>query len=118
MLKFLKLLKIIVGLPFIAVCALLVAVGGFLLNLIFRKRSNPKKEETREDLKKRKQQYKKTSKVVVIDDVAKHIEASFDWSDYTGITAVDPKHRQKQKGIAKRRKRKKLAKKSRRKNRK
>jgi len=118
MLKFLKLLKIIVGLPFFAVCALLVAVGGFLLNLLFAKRSDPKKKEAREDLQKRKEQYKKASKVVVIDDVSKHIEASFDWSEYTGITALDPKHRQKQKGISKRRKRKKLAKKSRRQNRK
>ena len=97
MLKFLKFLKIIVGLPFIAVCALLVAVGGFLLNLLFAKRSDPKKEEAREDLKKRKQQYKKASKIVVIDDVAKHIEASFNWDDYATVTVQGQKKRRKKK---------------------
>lgn len=98
---FLKILKIIVGFPFFAVCTLLVAVFGFLLNLLFTKRSDPKKEESRQDLNKRKEQYKKTSKIVVIDDVAQHIEASFNWDSYAPITALDQKKRKKEKGACK-----------------
>jgi transposase len=118
MLKFLKVLKIIVGIPFFALCALLVALGGFVLHLFFRKRSNPQKEHAREELKERKEQYKKTSKVVVIDDIAQHLEASFKWEDATAISVLGQKEVQKKKALAKRRKRKKLAKKSRQQNRK
>lgn len=115
---FLKVLKIIVGIPFFAVCALLVAVGGFLLNLLFRKAKNPKKEEARKDLNKRKEQYKKTSKIVVIDDIAKHIEASLSWGSSAAVAVLDQKKRKKKKVLSKRRKRNKRAKKSRQQNRK
>jgi hypothetical protein len=115
---FFKVLKITIGLPFFAICAVLVAIGGFLLNLLFAKRNNPKKEEARQDLNKRKEQYKKTSKIVAIDDVTQHIEASFNWDSSAPIAALDQKKRKKKKVLTKRRKRNKRAKKSRQQNRK
>lgn len=118
MLKFLKLLKIIVGLPFFALCTVLIALGGLLFNFIFTPPKNPKKEATKEDINKRKELYKRTSKTVVMDDLTQQIDASFNWEEYTGITSLDQKNRQKKKQLSKRRKRKKLAKKSRQQNRK
>jgi hypothetical protein len=116
--NFLKFLKIIVGLPFFAIWAVLAALVGFVLNFIFTPSKNPKKEATKEDISKRKELYKRTSKTMVVDDLSQQIDASFNWEEYTGITSLDKKNRQKKKQLSKRRKRKKLAKKSRRQNRK